>query len=174
MQQLVHEGKVGTLTHVSYIDRHSCQAQDQVSLQTDYAQLLHVGAHHFDRLQRMLGLNPVRIMARCRKTPWGSYHHGSQTEVLLEMEDNTHVQYYGTLTSNRHEQTLWIEGDRGVLWTDFSRLWWRKRGWRFFLPIPMYKILAAYRGKSSRQATTTWLDHLRAAVIDRRAPDASG
>jgi predicted dehydrogenase len=173
IRQLVQAGKVGTISHVSHIDRHSCQAQEQGALPPDYAQLLHVGASHLNKLQRLLAANPVRVMARCRRTPLGPCQHGSQTEVLLEMEHNAHVQYYGSLTANRREQTLWIEGDRGVLWSDFSRLWWRKRGWRFFLPLSLYEIVAARRGQSSRPYASAWLDHFRQAVIDRRPPPTS-
>ena len=142
LQQLVREGRVGTITHVSCVDRRSCPAQGNFLAQADYAQVLDVGAHHFDNLRSMLGVNPVSVMARCSKAPWSAYRHGSTTETLLEMDHNIHVQYHGSLTSNRNEHALWIEGDRGVLWTDRSRLWWRKRGWRFFLPIRARKILA--------------------------------
>jgi predicted dehydrogenase len=173
VRQLVRDGRLGAITHVSYLDRRSCEAQDQVSPQTDYAQVLHVGAHHFARLQRMLGVNPVSVMARCSNTPWGPYQHGSRTEALLEMEHNIHIQYYGSLTSNRRDHVLWLEGDRGVLWTDFSRLWWRKRGWRFFLPLSVYEILATHTGKSSRHGTIAWLDQLKAAVVEGRPPDTS-
>jgi hypothetical protein len=62
------------------------------------------GIHHFDSLRRVLGVNPVSLMARCSRAPWSAYRHGSTTEALLEMEHNIHVQYHGSLTSNRNEQ----------------------------------------------------------------------
>jgi hypothetical protein len=51
------------------------------------------------------------------------------------MADGVRLQYHGSLTSNRREQTLWIDGAAGVLWTDRSRVWWRKRGWPVFVPL---------------------------------------
>ena len=174
LQQLVCEGKVGSITHVSCVDRRACPTQGHLLAQTDYAQLLDVGALHFDTLRHMLGVNPVSVMARCSRAPWSRYQHGSTTEALLEMEHNIHIQYYGSLTSNRYEHTLWIEGDRGVLWINHSRLWWRKRGWRFFLPMCARKIPAGNARKYRREGAATWLNQLKTAVAERKAADASG
>jgi hypothetical protein len=116
----------------------------------------------------------VSLMARCSKAPWSPYRHGSTTEALLEMEHNIHIQYHGSLTSNRDEHTLWIEGDRGVLRTDRSRLWWRKRGWRFFLPIRGRKISASNAPKYPHSGMIIWLNQLKAAVDERRPWDTNG
>jgi predicted dehydrogenase len=173
VQRLVREGRIGTLTHVSCVDRRLSSAQGHSLMQADYVHVLDVGIHHFDSLRRMLGVNPVSLMARCSKAPWSLYRHGSTTEALLEMEHNIHVQYHGSLTSNRDEHMLWIEGDRGVLWTDRSRLWWRKRGWRFFLPTRARKISASNAPKHPRGGMTLWLNQLKAAVDERRPLDPS-
>jgi predicted dehydrogenase len=174
LQHLVRQGRVGTVSHVSCIDRRSRPAQGNFLAQIDYPQVLDVGAHHFDSLRSMLGVNPVRVIARCSKVPWSEYQHGSTTEALLEMEHNVHVQYHGSLTSNRHEHALWIEGDKGVLWTDRSRLWWRKRGWRFFLPIGARKVPAGDALKYPREGTETLLNQLKAAVVEKRLPETNG
>jgi predicted dehydrogenase len=174
LQQLVHEGRVGTIAHVSCVDRRSSPTEDNFPAQTAYIQLLDVAAHHLDNMRSMLGVTPVSVMARCIKAPWSAYRHGSTTEALLEMEHNIRVQYHGSLTSNRDEHTLWIEGDRGVLWTDCSRLWWRKRGWRFFLPIRARRIPEGDALRNPRASTTTLLNQLRAAAIGRRPPETLG
>jgi predicted dehydrogenase len=173
VQQLVREGRVGTITHVSCIDRRSSPAPGDLLNQNDYAQMLATGAYHFDSLRRMLGINPVCMMARCSEAPWSPYQHGSTTEALLEMEHNIHVQYHGSLTSTRDEHTLWIEGDRGVLRTHRSRLWWRKRGWRFFLPMRTGKTLLDKAPRYAHTSMETWLNQLKAAVVERQPPDAS-
>jgi predicted dehydrogenase len=174
LRQLVREGRVGTVSHVSCIDRRSCPAQGNSLAQVGYAQVLDVGAHHFDTLRSILGVNPVSAMARCGKSPWSAHRHGSTTEALLEMEHNVHVHYHGSLTSNRDEHALWIEGDRGVLWTDRSRLWWRKRGWRFFLPIRARKFPAGDGLKYPREGTATLLDQLKGAAVERQPPETNG
>lgn len=174
LQKLLREGKVGIITHVSYLDRRARPAQGNFLSQVDYAHVLDVGAHHFDSLRSILGVNPLRIMARCGKAPWSGYRHGSTTEANLEMENNIHIQYYGSLTSNRYESCLSIEGNKGVLRSDQRHVWWRKRGWRFFLPLPMAKIPPADALKYPREGTATLLDQLKAAVSLKRVPETNG
>jgi predicted dehydrogenase len=174
LHHLVREGRVGTITHVSCSDRRSSPTQGSFLAQTDYAQLLDVGAYHLDSLRTILGLSPVSVIARCSKVPWSGYQHGSTTAALLQMEHNVHIQYYGSLTSNRNDHALWIEGDRGVLRTDRSRLWWRKRGWRFFLPVRTYRARAGDALEYSRESTMTLLNQLKTAVVEKRPPTTNG
>ncbi len=174
LQQLVRDGKVGNITHVSCVDRRLRAAKGNFLGYVDYAQVLDVGAHHFDSLRCILGVNPVSMMARCSKAPWSEYRHGSTTEALIEMEDSVHVQYYGSLTANRYEHELWIEGDKGVLWTDRSRIWWRKRGWKFFMPIRPCKVPAGDALKYPREGTATLLDQLQASVVEGQLPETNG
>jgi len=174
LRKLLREGKLGTVTHASYIDRRARPAQGNFLSQVEYAQVLDVGAHHFDSLRSILGTDPVRVMARCRKAPWSQYLHGSTTEANLEMENNINVQYYGSLTSNRYESALWIEGDKGVLRADQKHVWWRKRGWRFFLPVRPHKIPPGDSLKYPREGTATLLNQLKAAVSLKRVPETTG
>ncbi|HSE87965.1 MAG TPA: Gfo/Idh/MocA family oxidoreductase [Candidatus Binatia bacterium] len=174
LQKLLREGKVGCVTHVSYVDRRARSPQGNFLSQVDYAQVLDVGAHHFDSLRSILGVNPVRVMGRCSKAPWSGYRHGSTTEANFEMENNIHIQYYGSLTSSRYESTLTIEGNKGVLRSDQRHVWWRKYGWRFFLPLPMAKIPPGDALKYPREGTTTLLDQLNAAVTQKRVPETNG
>lgn len=174
LREFVREGKVGNITHVSCVDRRMRPVKGNFLARVDYPQVLDVGAHHFDSLRSMLGVNPVSVMARCGNTPWSEYRHGSTTEALIEMEHDVHVQYYGSLTANRYEHELWIEGDKGVLWTDRSRLWWRKRGWKFFVPIRSRKIPAGDALKYPREGTATLLNQLQASVIEGRPPETNG
>jgi predicted dehydrogenase len=174
LRKLLREGKVGTVTHVSYVDRRARPAQGNFLSQVEYAQVLDVGAHHFDSLRSIFGVNPVRVMARCGKAPWSAYLHGSTTEAILEMENNINIQYYGSLTSNRYESSLWIEGDKGVLRVDQTRVWWRKRGWKFFLPLRMVRIPPGDALKYPREGTATLLDQLSAAVRLKRLPETNG
>ena len=174
LQRCIRAGKVGTITHVSCTDRRAHPAQGNFLAHADYAQVLDVGAHHFDSLRSILGVNPVRVMARCGKAPWSEYRHGSTTEACLEMEHNINVQYYGSLTSNRSEHALWIEGDQGILWTDRRRVWWRQRGWRFFVPIRTHKVPPGDAMKYPRQGTATLLQQFQAAVCEGRVPETHG
>lgn len=174
LQHLVRAGHVGTITHVSCIDRRARPATGDGVSQVEYAQMLDAGGHHFDSLRSILGVRPLCVWARCGKTPWSMYAHGSTTEACVEMENNIHVHYHGTLTSSRDEHTLWIEGDKGVLRADHTRVWWRKRGWRLFLPLRMRPIPPGDALKYPRQGTATLLDQLKAAVSGGQVPETNG
>ena len=174
LRKLLREGKVGAVTHVSYVDRRARPVQGTFLSQVEYAQVLDVGVHHFDSLRSILGVNPVRVIARCGKAPWSAYLHGSTTEGILEMDNNINIQYYGSLTSNRYESALWIEGDKGVLRADQTHVWWRKRGRKFFLPLRMVKIPPGDALKYPREGTATLLDQLSAAVRLKRLPETNG
>lgn len=174
LRECVGEGKVGRIRHVSCVDRRMRPAKGNFLARVDYPQVLDVGAHHFDSLRSILGVNPVTVMARCGNTPWSEYRHGSTTEAVIEMEHDVHVQYYGSLTANCYEHELWIEGDKGVLWTDRSRIWWRKRGWKFFVPIRPRKIPAGDALRYPREGTATLLSQLQASVIEGRPPETNG
>jgi predicted dehydrogenase len=173
LQKLLREGRVGNITHVSYVDRRAHPAQDNFLFDVEYAQLMDGGAHHFDSLRTVLGVNPKRVMARCGKAPWSQYRHGSTTEASLEMEGNIHIQYYGSLTSNRDESSLWIEGEKGILRADERRVWWRKRGWKFFLPLQM-GISPGDARQYPRDGTAALLDQLVAAVMLKRLAETNG
>src|SRR5262245_47849402 len=166
LRQLVQEGRVGTVTHVTWVDRRVLLSRNLELVDGDYWQLRGVAAHHFEGLRAILAANPVSVMARCGKAPGSEQRHGLTTEALLEMERNIHVHYYGSLISNRREDMLWIEGDAGVLRTDGGRIWWRKRGWPVFLPVR--RSVARNHGataRHSREGAATVLQELRAAVV---------
>lgn len=174
LRRLVRNGRIGTITHVSCLDRRARPARGSDLAHADYPQLWNVAARHFDGLRAVLAANPVSVMARCGNAPASEYRHGSTTEALLEMERNIHLQYHGSLTANRDEHVLWIEGEAGVLWTDGVRIWWRKRGWPVFLPIRWGRTPAGDAGARPREGAATMLQQLRSAVVEGRPPEPSG
>ena len=174
MRALVRDGKVGTITHVSCIDRRTQPAGDNYRSRMDYAQVMEVGEHHFDGLRYVLGVNPVRVMAHCGQPAWSDYRHGAATEAFLEMDAGIHVQYYGSLCANRYEHELRLEGEHGALRMDARRVWWRKRGARFFLPLTMPKIQPGDAARYPRAGTASLLDQLHAAVHQGATPETNG
>lgn len=174
LRHLMQAGRVGTITHVSCIDRRERPAKGNFLSHADYSQVLDVGCHHFDSLRSILGVNPVTVTARCSKAPWSAYQHGSTTEAYVEMERNINVQYYGSLTSNGYDHSLRIEGNKGVLWTDRHRVWWRKRGGRFFIPMRLHKVPSGDALKYPREGTATLLDQFKAIAVGGRVPETNG
>ena len=138
LRRLLDSKRVGTITHVSWIDRRSVSSEEDASV--PYSHLVSVGVHHFERLRRILRADPVSLIARCNRSAWSPYQHGSTTEAFVKMENNIHFQYFGSLTSRQNEHILWIEGDKGVLKVENSRIWWRKLGWRFFVPLSLRRF----------------------------------
>jgi predicted dehydrogenase len=123
--------KVGVVSHVSYVDRRPPSAAGDGTGDNPYGQLASFALDHFESLRRLFGQEPVRIMARCGRLPWGE---GATTEAFLELEYNTHVHYYGSTAASREEHSVWIEGSRGSLCMDGPGIWWRQRGWPRFVP----------------------------------------
>jgi predicted dehydrogenase len=176
LRALMREKKVGSVTYVSCVERYANPAAsaDERTRTSSYSQLFHMGIHRFDSLRSILGVRPVAVVARCGRAPWSEYEHGSTTEAVLEMEENIHVQYHGSLTSNRDEESILIEGEDGVLRTSGRHTWWRKRAGRFYVPVPPRTIPPGDSHKDSRAGMATLLDQLKAAVGERGAAETSG
>lgn len=173
LQHLVRSGRLGTITHVSCMDHQAYPSASLREVGREYVQAQWAGVHHFDSLRAILNAQPVCVMARCYSAPWSTYPHGATTEALFEMTDNIHVQYYGSLTSSRLAHALWLEGDKGVLWTDRRRVWWRKRGWRFFMPLRTRRVPAG-DGQVLHEGAMSLLRQLHAAVSTGAVSEASG
>jgi hypothetical protein len=135
MARLLRAGRVGTVTHVSCVDRRAHGVERVGAGEIDYVQLLAHGADHLAWICDLLGVDPVRIMARCGRVPWQSKPHGTLTEAFLEMASGVHVHYHGSLVANRDHHELWIDGERGALRTDGRLVWFRKAGWPLFVPV---------------------------------------
>jgi predicted dehydrogenase len=144
VQRFLRAGRLGALGHVSYIDesRALSGAADSASLATLHA------FEAFESLQEVLGLAAVSVMARM------SASHPCAVEAFLEMEQGVHVHYYGRLGAAADSRSLWLEGSRGSLKTDGAAVAWRKRGWRFFVPVRV----AISRGRSDARAARRCLD----------------
>jgi predicted dehydrogenase len=173
LRQLIRDGRVGTVTSATCLSRRRRPGKGTFLGTMDYPQIVDVGVHHFDSLRSILGLNAVAILCRVNNPPWSDYRHGAITEALIEMETNVSIQYLGTLTSHRDEYSLRIEGDRGVLYTDRKRVWWRKRGSRFFLPVKKVSVPKGDELPYPREGTTSLLDGLKDAVLNRREPETN-
>jgi predicted dehydrogenase len=139
MARLLRAGRIGTVTHVSCVDRRAQSVERLASSEVEYLQLLAYGADHLAWIRSLLGVDPVQVMARCGRAPWQP--PGSLTQAFLAMAGGVHVQYHGSLVSDRDRHELWIDGERGVLSTAGYLIWFRKKGWPRFAPVA-----ASFRG----------------------------
>jgi predicted dehydrogenase len=174
VRRWIVEGRLGTPTTVTCIDR---RAQPPADLKPwassmPHPQLVEIAVHHFDSFRYLLGSRPVRVTA-CSFNPASSpYQTGAGTQAMLEMGGGAIVLYAGWLTAHRYEYELRIEGERGSLWTDRKRVWWRARGARFFRPV---RVEASPDGhRYPRAGTTRLLDQFRDAVVSGRPPETVG
>src|SRR5262245_48439320 len=121
---------VGSISHVSYIDRRP--RSELGAAGAPYAQLILFGLIQIDSLCSLFDSRAVKVMARYSEQ-MGSGIQGTTAEVLLELERNIHVQYFGSTGASHREQSLWVEGKGGSLRSEGANVWWRKRGWPRFL-----------------------------------------
>jgi predicted dehydrogenase len=121
--------KLGAVGHVSCIDHRRAAADDLGSDAS--AQLLSTGCGHILSVQTLLGARPLSVMAQLStQSP-----QRASTAAFVELEKGLHIQYFGSIGPEPSHHELWIEGTGGSLITDGGNVSWRKRGWRFFVPL---------------------------------------
>jgi predicted dehydrogenase len=174
LRQLIRKGRVGKVTFATCIARRRQPGLETFLGTMEYPQITDFGVHHFDSMRSILGVDAVAISCRVSNPPWSDYRHGAITEALIEMEGDVAFQYLGSLTSDRDEYSLWVEGEEGVLSTDRKRVWWRKRGSRFFMPVRKISVPKGDELPYPREGTTSLLNSLRDAVLHGRVPETSG
>ncbi len=176
VRKLVAEGLPGDIASVTLTDRRNqpSHTEGPWMAELEHPQLQEIAIHHFDSLRGFFDRNPVTIFARTWNPPSSDYRAGACTEALIEMEGGLHVQYYGTLTSNNWSYSLWIEGEKGVLWTNRKFVFWRERGKRFFKPVRLVKVPKGDGAKYPRGGTTALLNSLVNAVRDGKPAETSG
>ncbi len=176
IRKLVREGFLGKIASVTFVDRRRMPSHTQGSwmAKIDYPQLQEIAVHHFDSLRSFFSRRPLNIIARVWNPPWSDYQHGACTEALIEMEGGLHVQYLGTLTSHRYSYKVWIEGEKGVLWTNRKYVMWRPRGKRLFRPVKLVKVPKRDAAPFPKEGTTSLLNSLRDALLHGQKPETSG
>ena len=124
VKRFLAAGRLGSIGHVSVEDdRAATQGADD-------------GARHWltrggvllAQASEVLDCATRNVMARIDD------RHGV-TEAYLETRRSIHVHYTGRWRAAADSHCLWIEGTKGSLKVDGRGTWWRKRGWRFFVPV---------------------------------------
>ena len=165
IRHLIREGKIGRIDSATMIDRRYMPSHTEGPwlASIEYPQLQEIAVHHFDSLRAFFDKTPTSISARAWNAPWSDYKHGSSTEAQIDFE-GIQVQYLGTMTSHRYGFSLWVEGEKGVLWSDRKYVAWRPAGSRFFRPLRRIKVPAGDATPYPTGGTTSLLDALRDAV----------
>ena len=176
VRQWIAENRLGRIGTVVCLDRRNQPPSDQGPwvATMDYPQLGEIAVHHLDSFRYLFQRNAVSVMARTSNPPGSLYRNGAATEALIEMEEDLSILYFGTLTSHRYEYSLWIEGEKGSLWTDQKRVWWRKKGSRFFLPVRLAAVPKGDELPYPRAGTISLLNQLRDAILQNQEAETSG
>ena len=174
--QWIAEDRLGRITNIVCVDRRNQPPSDQAPWVGNmvYPQLEEIAIHHFDSFRYLFHRNAVNMIARSFNPPGSLYRSGAATEALIEMEGNLPILYFGTLVSHRYEYSLCIEGENGCLWTDQKRVWWRKKGARFFFPVKLIPVPKGDELPYPRAGTTSLLNQVRDAVLHNKEGETSG
>lgn len=175
IQRLLREKFLGALDNAIMIDRRHQPSRTEGPWfgRIEYPQLQEIATHHFDSLRAFFGAHPAAISVRVWNPPWTDYKHGANTEALIDF-GHMQVQYLGTLLSHRYGFSLWIEGEKGVIWTNRKFVAWRPPGSRWFRPIRNDKVPKGDERPYPQGGTTSLLNNLRDAVLHGKRADTRG
>jgi predicted dehydrogenase len=172
----VAEGRLGRIVSAVCVDRRNQPPSEQGLWvgNMEHPQLVEIAVHHFDSFRYLLQRNAVSMTARMFNPSGSLYRSGAATSALIEMDGNVHVVYFGTLVSHRYEFSLRVDGEDGCIWTDRKRVWWRRKGSRFFLPVRQVPVPKGDERPYPRAGTTSLLNQVRDAVLLNREAETSG
>jgi predicted dehydrogenase len=175
VRALIDAGRIGRIDGATLVDRRHMPSHTEGPwlASTDYPQLQEIAIHHFDSLRYFFERKPTSVTARTWNPPWSDYQHGANTEALLDFE-GVRVQYLGTMLSHRFGFSLWIEGERGVIWTNRRQVFWRPGRSMFFRPVRLVKVPPGDEAKYPKGGTTSLLNSLRDAVLHGTPPETRG
>lgn len=175
VRQFIEEGHLGEILNVNFVDRRRMPSRTQGSWMAtiNYPQLQEIAVHHFDSLRSFFQRRPLSIMARVWNPSHTDYQHGACTQALIEMEGGLHINYLGCLASNKFSYGLWIEGDRGLLWTNRKFVWWRALGKRLPKPVKLVKVPKGDEAPFPKEGSTTLLNSLRDALLHGKKAETS-
>jgi len=140
----------------------------------EYPFLAEIAVHHFDSFRYFFNREPVAILAKSYNPPSSDYQQRAAVEALIESAGGLSIQYTGTMVANRYEYSLWVEGDRGDLWTDRKRVWWRPKGRRFFRPVRLVPVPKGDELPYPKAGTVSLLNQFRDALVQGKIPETSG
>jgi predicted dehydrogenase len=175
IKRLLEQNFLGKLDNACMIDRRRQPSggEGQWLAKMEYPQLQDIATHHFDSMRGFFGSRPSSITVRAWNPPGSDYAHGAHTEAFVDF-DAMRVQYVGTMLSHRYGFSLWIEGEKGVLWTNRKYVAFRPGGSRWFRPMRNDKVPPGDEKSYPQAGTTSLLNSLRDAVRNGTAAETNG
>lgn len=176
MRHMLDNGAVGRIVAAVCVDRRDQPSRTQGPWVKSMAEpfLTEIAVHHFDSFRYILNREPKAIFASSYNPPGSDYDDRAAVNALIEFDGGFPVQYSGTLVANRFEFSLWVQGDKGDIWTDRRRVWLRPKGRRFFLPVKLVPVPKGDEKKYPKAGTVSLLNQFRDAVMGGKTPETSG
>ncbi len=176
VRHLIDAGQVGQLSTAICIDRRDQPSHTQGPWVKSMAEpfFMEIAVHHFDSFRYLFNQRPRTLLARSYNPPMSDYEGAAAVDAMIEFDGGARIQYSGTMVATRYEYSLWIEGDKGDLWTDRRRVWWRAKGSRFFRPVKLVPVPKGDEARYPKGGTVSLLNHLRDALTDGTVPETSG
>jgi predicted dehydrogenase len=174
LKKLLEDGALGRIDHAHLVDRRNMPAKTEGPwlASVDHPQLQAIAVHHFDSLRMLFG-KPLAITARGWNAPWSEYKGAANTEAFIDFGD-VQVQYMGTMRSHRFGFSLYIEGEKGALWTDRKRVFLRKGASRIYWPVKPVAVPKGDEAAYPKGGTVALLDALRDAVTGGKPAETRG
>lgn len=176
LRHMLDEGRAGQITGVVCVDRRDQPSHTQGPWVKNMAEpfLTEIAVHHFDSFRYLFNRRPAAIFAASYNPPTSDYDGNAAVNAVIEMDGGMPIQYSGTMVANRYEYSLWVQGEKGDLWTDRRRVWWRPRGKRFFWPVKPVPVPKGDEARYPKAGTVSLLNQFRDAVIKGAIPETSG
>lgn len=121
MKEVIRKGLIGEPCYINYnfyLDSTNIHSQAWRINMKDLL-LQDMAIHHLDLVRFITGKNGKEVFARSKKLPWSWTKGRMLSSILLEMENDIHVNYFGSFVA-RGKQTTWngniqIVGEKGTV-----------------------------------------------------------
>lgn len=175
VRRMLDEEVAGRIASAVCIDRRDQPSHTQGAWvkTADHPFLAEIAVHHFDSFRYLFKRQPSSIFAKAFNPPGSTYDRNAAVQALIDLDGGLPIQYAGTFTASRYEYSLWVEGEKGDIWTDRKRVWWRPRGRRFFLPSRLVPVPKGDELPYPKAGTVSLLNQFRDAMLHGAPPETS-
>ncbi len=172
---LLASGMAGRLHWATCVDRRDQPSHSQGPWvkRMEHPYLTEIAVHYFDSFRFLFGRRPTAIYALSHNVPESGYDSEAAAMAVIELEGGLPIQYGGSMAGSKYEFELWIEGEKGDLWTDRHRVWWRRRGSRFFVPCRSVAVPKGDELPYPKAGTVSLLNQFRDAVLHGQVPETT-
>ena len=175
LRQMLADEVVGRVHWAQCVDRRDQPSDSQGPWvkAMDHPYLTEIAVHYFDSFRFLFARRPESIYTQSFNVPGSGYAKETAATAVIGLEDGLTIQFGGSMASSRYEFELWIEGDKGDLWTDRHRVWWRQKGSRFFRPCRSVAVPKGDELPYPKAGTVSLLNQFRDAVLHGHVPETS-